>query len=373
MGAGPQQAPVYAAILTPKGKFLHDVFIYPHPELQDAVLLDVDRDGRTAALQLLNRYKLRRPIKFQDVSARYSVATCWGRASPPPGPWWRPDPRLADLGFRALVPAAAAATLGDAVGASAAAASEDEYRALRYQLGVAEGEVEIPAGQAAPLDYNVDVLNGVSYTKGCYVGQERNSFTHYRGVIRKRLMPVRLEVLGPGDSPASQPAARQLGSGTDGDTAGPGPSSDSAAAGTAAAQAVCGAGADVVDAASGRSVGQLRGAVLAGSGAGPQGRGGAAAWGIAYLKLDAALHAAEGRSELLVAASSGAEAAGSAEELGTTAARTAAAGAETGIVGGGAGGLSPGAAVWRVIPVRPTWWPSEWGREEEVASGGGSR
>ncbi len=41
------------------------------------------------------------------------------------------------------------------------------------------------AGRAAPLDFNLDRLQGVSYTKGCYVGQERNSFTHYRGVIRK--------------------------------------------------------------------------------------------------------------------------------------------------------------------------------------------
>lgn len=51
----------------------------------------------------------------------------------------------------------------------------------------------VDAEKAAPLEYNVDVLNGVSYKKGCYIGQERNSFTHYRGVIRRRCMPVKLD------------------------------------------------------------------------------------------------------------------------------------------------------------------------------------
>ena len=46
------------------------------------------------------------------------------------------------------------------------------------------------AEKVNPLEFNLDVLNGVSYTKGCYIGQERNSYTHYRGIVRRRLMPV---------------------------------------------------------------------------------------------------------------------------------------------------------------------------------------
>lgn len=76
--------------------------------------------------------------------------------------------------------------------ASPALVTEREFRRLRYALGVGEGEVEIPTGTAIPLEHNLDALNGVSYSKGCYVGQERVSFTHFRGVIRKRLMPVAL-------------------------------------------------------------------------------------------------------------------------------------------------------------------------------------
>lgn len=51
------------------------------------------------------------------------------------------------------------------------------------------------AGEVAPLECNLDALAGISYSKGCYIGQERNSYTHYRGVIRRRMMPVRLEGL----------------------------------------------------------------------------------------------------------------------------------------------------------------------------------
>ncbi|KAG2433297.1 hypothetical protein HXX76_008364 [Chlamydomonas incerta] len=304
--AGAAAPPVYGTILTPKGKFLHDMFISRHPDLADALLLEVDAGGAAAAVQLLNKYKLRRPVSFRDVSSQYRVMAAWGGAAgggggggggaPPPGSWWRPDPRLPQLGYRALVPAADAAAVS-------ASAGEEAYRAWRYSLGVAEGEAEIPVGQAAPLDFNVDVLHGVSYTKGCYVGQERNSFTHYRGVIRKRLMPVRLE--------ATAAATAAAGSG------GPG------------GPALPAIGVDVLDAATGKSVGQLRGAAASstsssssssasgpaststssGSTSGSSSTEGGAVWGIAYLKLDSALAAAAGRGELMVAESATASAA----------------------------------------------------------------
>eukprot|EP00879_Flechtneria_rotunda_P010659 GHRR01011139.1.p2 GENE.GHRR01011139.1~~GHRR01011139.1.p2 ORF type:complete len:184 (+),score=51.91 GHRR01011139.1:51-554(+) len=76
---------------------------------------------------------------------------------------------------------------------------EDLFRRYRYQLGAAEGDVEIPTGVVAPLECNLDALNGISYTKGCYIGQERNSFTHYRGIVRRRMMPVTLPGLEPSE------------------------------------------------------------------------------------------------------------------------------------------------------------------------------
>jgi folate-binding protein YgfZ len=59
----------------------------------------------------------------------------------------------------------------------------------------------VMTGEVAPLECNLDALAGISYTKGCYIGQERNSYTHYRGIIRKRMMPVAL--------PGLEPSARE--------------------------------------------------------------------------------------------------------------------------------------------------------------------
>lgn len=86
---------------------------------------------------------------------------------------------------------------------------------LRFQLGVPEGATEILSGEALPLEYNLDQLNGISYQKGCYVGQELTARTHFQGVIRKRLMPLVIGGGGgelvAGDKVTAPGAARPVG------------------------------------------------------------------------------------------------------------------------------------------------------------------
>ncbi len=96
-----------------------------------------------------------------------------------------PSPGLAGVGAKGAAPRRCLLFLGCAADmASQGGAGPHDGLVLLGSFGCAE--------KAGPLEYNLDVLNGVSYTKGCYIGQERNSFTHYRGVLRKRLMPVRV-------------------------------------------------------------------------------------------------------------------------------------------------------------------------------------
>eukprot|EP00878_Enallax_costatus_P023839 GHUV01025393.1.p1 GENE.GHUV01025393.1~~GHUV01025393.1.p1 ORF type:complete len:174 (+),score=24.20 GHUV01025393.1:271-792(+) len=75
--------------------------------------------------------------------------------------------------------------------------SEESFQRWRYLHGIAEGDKDIPTGEVAPLECNLNALKGISYTKGCYIGQERNSYTHYRGIIRKRMIPVEIPGLDP--------------------------------------------------------------------------------------------------------------------------------------------------------------------------------
>jgi folate-binding protein YgfZ len=103
------------------------------------------------------------------------------------GGWrWFKDPRLGTLGMRGLF---TSNTLPPLV--EAGEEVDDEYYLLwRLEQGIPEGSIEIPKGEAIPLEYNLAGLSAISFEKGCYVGQELVARTHHRGVIRKRLMPV---------------------------------------------------------------------------------------------------------------------------------------------------------------------------------------
>ena len=68
----------------------------------------------------------------------------------------------------------------------------EDYQVLRYQQGIPEGSLEIPLGKCTPLEYNIEYMHGVSFHKGCYIGQELTARTHHTGVIRKRIMPLTL-------------------------------------------------------------------------------------------------------------------------------------------------------------------------------------
>lgn len=71
-------------------------------------------------------------------------------------------------------------------------ATRHEYRATRMFFGVPEGFVEIKSGTAIPFDYNIDLMNGIEFNKGCYTGQELITRTRHQGMVRKRCHPVRL-------------------------------------------------------------------------------------------------------------------------------------------------------------------------------------
>ncbi|KAL1537761.1 putative transferase, mitochondrial [Salvia divinorum] len=100
---------------------------------------------------------------------------------------WHKDPRLTCLGYRGIFPSNATPLLVE----EDKETDEGNFLLWRFEKGVAEGSSEIPKGEAIPLEHNLVGLNAISFDKGCYVGQELVARTHHRGVIRKRLIPVR--------------------------------------------------------------------------------------------------------------------------------------------------------------------------------------
>ncbi|MFQ3622705.1 MAG: folate-binding protein [Acetobacteraceae bacterium] len=178
MAAGANDAAVWAALLTPQGKWLADFFLLGDGE---RVLLDCERGQAAWLAAHLGRYRLRARVTIADESDRWDVLAAWGGAAPV-GLAAR-DPRLPEAGWRCLVPAGSAT--GDA--------GEEEYDRHRLALGLPDGSRDLESGRTVLLEAGFDELHGVSWTKGCYMGQELTARTRYRGLVKRRLVPVAVE------------------------------------------------------------------------------------------------------------------------------------------------------------------------------------
>ncbi|MGQ0580964.1 MAG: CAF17-like 4Fe-4S cluster assembly/insertion protein YgfZ [Reyranella sp.] len=194
---------VWAALLTPQGRFLNDMFVADGGD--DTLLLETERERAPALAKKLTLYKLRSKVTVEDRSAAMEVAVVFGAgagkalqlAGDHGGAISFIDPRLAELGVRVLAPVGTAAALLTARGITAAPL--DDYDALRLSLGVPDGSRDLPVEKALLLESGFDELNGIDWKKGCYMGQELTARTKYRALVRKRLFPVSVE----GTLPAS--------------------------------------------------------------------------------------------------------------------------------------------------------------------------
>lgn len=202
----------YGALLTPQGKFLFDFFIYQQDE--DSLLIECERgeNGERAAdlFKKLRMYKLRAKAELSDVSDSYDVLAVFGKDAlsslsldATPGTTARiadgikaVDPRLSDMGARVLLPKNALAEMA-AIGATASDA--ETYHKLRVTLGLPNGSEELEIEKSILLENGFEELGGVDFKKGCYMGQELTARTKYRGLVRKRLLPIKID----GDAPAA--------------------------------------------------------------------------------------------------------------------------------------------------------------------------
>lgn len=162
--------PAYGALLTPQGKILHDVFVVPDGDL---IWIDVARVQAADLLKRLIMYRLRAKL---DIALDESKAVAVSTSGDLPGLAFI-DPRSAAMGQRAIVDAG---SLAEGSG----------YHAARIVLGLADSVEDIGAGQMFVHEANLDQLHGVSFSKGCYVGQEVVSRTHHRHTARNRILPV---------------------------------------------------------------------------------------------------------------------------------------------------------------------------------------
>lgn len=200
---------IWTAFLTPQGKFLHEFFL---AEQDEAFLLDCEAERAPDLARRLKLYRLRAQVTVAAAEDLVVLALIGGNALEKLGlPAERGrcrafggglafvDPRLAALGARAILPRdsaeAAVATAGFAIGALA------DYDALRIAQGVPDGSRDLEVEKATLMESGFDELSGLDWDKGCYMGQELTARMHYRGLTKKRLLPV--EIAGPPPAPGT--------------------------------------------------------------------------------------------------------------------------------------------------------------------------
>ncbi|HEY9345139.1 MAG TPA: folate-binding protein [Inquilinus sp.] len=199
---------VFAAFLTPQGKYLHDFHVVA---LGDAWLIDCEAGRGADLFRRLRMYKLRSKIELADVTADWAVAAIPGESGnavldlPDEAGTARAladgiahvDARTAALGARALLPKATARATLESLGL--AETGPEAWDRLRLTLGVPDGSRDLVPEKTVLLEANYDLLNAIAWDKGCYMGQELTARTRYRGLLKKRLAPVLL------DGPAPEP------------------------------------------------------------------------------------------------------------------------------------------------------------------------
>jgi folate-binding protein YgfZ len=177
------ERPLWAGLLTAQGKALFDFILWADGE---DVLVDCECDAAADLARRLTLYRLRRPIA---IAREEALCVHWSRSpaeagtGPRPSPGSYQDPRLPELGYRWLAPAGAEAAEG--------------WRAHRLSLGVTEGLAELGSDKTLWLECNAAELAGVSFAKGCYVGQENTARMNWRNKVNRRLVVVRAEAPGP--------------------------------------------------------------------------------------------------------------------------------------------------------------------------------
>lgn len=166
-----EDRPLWAGLLSAQGKALFDFILWADGE---DVLIDCERDAAGDLARRLTLYRLRRPIA---IGREENLCVHWSIDGDGPR-----DPRLPDLGHRWLGSCSEAA---------------QGWREHRLSLGVTEGIAELGSDKTLWLECNAAELNGVSFGKGCYVGQENTARMNYRQKVNRRLVVVPADAPGP--------------------------------------------------------------------------------------------------------------------------------------------------------------------------------
>ncbi|XP_040911010.1 putative transferase CAF17 homolog, mitochondrial [Toxotes jaculatrix] len=194
---------MYSHMLNVQGRTLYDIILYSlkTADAEHGVFLECDSTIKDSILRHLKVYKIRRKVNINPCpelsvwavlpqqKTQSQEASKPEISSPEKALVWQTDPRTQEMGWRLVLDNQ---TDPWDIIPSCQKGDTEEYHRHRYAIGLPEGVKDLPPGVALPLESNLVYMQGISFSKGCYIGQELTARTHHTGVVRKRLMPVRL-------------------------------------------------------------------------------------------------------------------------------------------------------------------------------------
>lgn len=169
---------IYCFLLTANGRYLFDFFLI---ELESYYIIDVALTQKDELLAKLTLYKMRSKLNISDVSSEY-VVTYSHSIITNDAIFSYQDPRYTKLGFRSLM-----------LSNPQEYKEHNLYNQDKYNYSIIDGSVDMIKDKSIPIEYGIEHLHAISYSKGCYVGQEVVSRTKYQGVIRKSVMKIELD------------------------------------------------------------------------------------------------------------------------------------------------------------------------------------
>lgn len=205
---------IFTMFLNKQGRVLYDAIVYKSGNLNTSCFIECDRNAENQLKQHLQFFRIRRNVKIDIVNDELNIWVCFrdyrkhceditngltkidekivartfdngGIASI--------DPRFCKLGMRLIAPKNLNLNDFQGIDNNIECVLTDQaynYTKHRYVFGISEGSSEIPPTKSFPFEVNCDYLHGISFHKGCYLGQEFTARTYHTGVIRKRIMPI---------------------------------------------------------------------------------------------------------------------------------------------------------------------------------------
>jgi len=162
----------FSALLTPQGKIISDFFI---TKSEDRLIIDAPKKNKEVLIKRLMLYKLRAPIKIEDITERMNVYAFWGTEDV----IGLTDPRKSELGTRLLT--------------SDYHETNGNYDTHRLSLDIVDSEWDFETGTTFPANANMDLMNGIDFKKGCFIGQEVVSRMKRMTDVKKRMQSVKLK------------------------------------------------------------------------------------------------------------------------------------------------------------------------------------